>query len=715
MADDGESIFAKAGFELPGKAAASPEKKATAKSAAPSIFEAAGFKIPGGVKEEAPEPASNIPTPARFAEGVEKYGVNNHPQQSMLQQIHEAIDPSTLLTTGAKNAYHDTIENAVAGSHLVGQGLTDIGNKNYLPTTPSMDPSTWSPGGLLKTAGGALGILTSPIAGAANALVAKPVTALTGNPDIGERAGFVASSITPVRGGNVLMEKAAPSTKSMNKLVEAVGPENVPQLVASMRQNPRMTPADLSDPVRLTTQGLMAGGTPDVQQFISKAVKERAGSRLEAANTAYTEAMGPKPDVVKMVEGLKDRARTAGQQAIQPALENAKPVDVTPVIKAIDEKLKPGVTALLGDTKLPLSELEQELVRFKSRLTDGENQVFDPQKLHRIQSEIGDQAFQLSKSPNPKDRMLGSQLRTFNEKLIDQIDEASKIGRPSSSAPSSGFGSETTITINGKPTTSRTGASQNISNETPGQAANAPGPYRQARAKFKDAKDIHEAFDAGFDTLKNRSGKSGLEDRPEAFREWMKTATPEEVVARRIGTRADIDQKINGVKNGALAGQGITAIPYNREKLQALFGDKEASRLIRVMEDAKREADTNYAIHSGSKTAETNAAKERIEVRKVGGGNSLQSFVLPAVGEGLNYMTSGSVLPGAGAALAGAAMLARRGVQKVGQMHDIASNMEFAKNALAAGPAREATINRLLSHPKVIRELKKRSNALTVP
>jgi hypothetical protein len=124
-----------------------------------------------------------------------------------------------------------------------------------------------------------------------------------------------------------------------------------------------------------------------------------------------------------------------------------------------------------------------------------------------VQSDIGDQAYQLSQSINLKDKMPGSQLRGVNEKLIDQIDEATS------------------------------------------------GAYRPARQKFKDAKDISAAFESGFDTLKNRSGVSGFEDRPEALKAWMDEASPKEVVARRLGTRADIDQKINHIKNAVSAGK----------------------------------------------------------------------------------------------------------------------------------------------------------------
>jgi hypothetical protein len=483
-------------------------------------------------------------------------------------------------------------------------------------------------------------------------------------------AGLVTGNEFPRVGGAALAEKGmtkvAPSTRAVNQLVDTVGAENVPEAVAALKNNPRLTLADVSNGIRIRTQGLMAGGTPDVQNVISSAVRDRAGSRLEATNTAFTNAMGAAPDVVQMVEGLKDRARKAGQEAIQPALENSKLVDTSPVIKAIDEKLQPGIQAMLDPkSQLPLSAEQQELARLKQQLVSGNGeQLFDAQRLHRIQSDVGDRAYQLSKSPDPKDRLLGGQLRTMNEKLIDQIDKASS------------------------------------------------GTYRPARAKFKDAKDISEAFESGFDTLKNRSGLSGaLEDSPQAFRNWMKDATPEEVVARRLGTRADIDQKINSVKNGALKGETITSIPYNQEKLTALFGNKEAGRLIRVMQDSQKEAQTNAAIMAGSKTAETAKAAKDIEVRKVGGGNPLQ-YVAPIAAEVLGQSAG---IPGAGLAASLAAKGVHMGAQKLGQMHDIAKNAAFARNALATGPAREETINRLLSHPKVVRELKKRANALTAP
>ena len=643
------SMFRAAGFAVPGDKKTAPANGVApvTPSGAGSMFTAAGFQLPGS-PQVAPA-VSEYPVP-----GVDR-GTPGQPEKSILQQIREAIDPINVAKSVASDAANNTIPEAYqSGGALRSSGVQDIRSGKYLPSFPSADPSTWSGGGLLKTAGGALAQVSSPVTGAINALVTNPVTQLTGNPDIGERAGTVASFAVPGGGAAKIAEKAAPTAQAVNKLVDAIGAENVPAAVARLKANPRLALADVSDPVRTMTQGLVDPAQPAAQNAISSAVKNRLQGATQATNDAYTAAMGPSPDVLKMVEGLKERARAAGREAIQPALENASLVDTSPVIEAIDAKLQPGVNPLLNPkSELPLSAEQEELARFKQQLISGSGeQLFDAQRLHRVQSDIGDRAYQLTQSPDPKDRMLGGQLRTMNEKLIDQIDAASG------------------------------------------------GAYRPARQQFADAKDVQAAFESGFDTLKNRPGMSGaLEDSPDALRAWVKDASPEEIRARQLGTRADIAQKINGVKNGGLAGETITRIEYNKDKLRTLFGDNEANRLIQNMEDARDQATTNAKLIANSKTAETLAGQNALKVPKVGGGNPLTYFA-PVAAEMLG---EGYGLPGVGFAATTALKGAHMGMQKLGQMNALARNTEFAKAAMATGQPRAALINKLMSHPKVAR------------
>lgn len=712
---DGESIFARAGFKVGGGAApdpvnpapAAPASAKDAASAATSIFEQAGLSTAGRsaiARHDDLEHATATgakATPKKEGRGVWQ-AIKDYPGHLVQGAVDLFKAPGNLMKP---NPYPEGSESWYWYEDQRDKGITSTGIS-----------------------------LAGTVAG-------------------GE---FPRVAVAPVAA------KVGSSGRAINKLVEAVGPENVPDVVNALRENPRLSVADVSDPVRTMTQGLIDPSQPKVQNLVAETVKKRQSTLPEAVNSAYTEAMGPAPDVIQMVEGLKNRARDAGQKEIQPVLDKAKPVDVSPVVAAIDAKLKPGVRAMLDpDSKLPLSPVQEALARVKQQLvTETGEHLYDAKRLHEVQSEIGSQAYQYSKSPDPKDRMVGKQLRDINEMLVDQIDAASKVGasKETVASPAIQFNDKVYTGMNHADAMERAAAEHGttIENlhtkaddskrsqldawvtssgrlidskeaakiaESPhpkldssdpeflAQKGDGPGPYRLARAKFKEAKDINEAFESGFDTLKNRQGLTGaIEDSPKALQKWMDGATPEEVVARRLGTRADIDQKIRTSKNQALTGEGITRIEYNRDKLKILFGDKEASRLIRVMEDAQKEAATNAKLLAGSKTAETLAGREALKVRQVEGGNPL-SYAVPFMSEFLGTQYG---IPGVGAAMM-ALKGGHLGTQKIGQMMDLARNYDFARNALATGYERQQTMNALLSHPKVVREIKKRSNALALP
>lgn len=749
-------LFTAAGFDVPSKnqsASTATAAPAVAAPAAPagSLFKDAGFALPGDKPAVSAAPAAPaVPLPPGAANYVTVPGsgpVFVDKAGAVMPQQPGMTEPTAPITAkaaimAAPTALNSLVDSAVGatGEAFTGalskmaQGSEEYRSGNPYPSFPSADPKTWGAGGILNYGTGLVGAATSPISGALKAAVADPVTQLTGNPEAGERAAFVAGAGLPIPKAIAATKAALPEGRALSKLVDAIGPENVPAVVSRLSANPRLSIMDVSDPVRTMAQGLIDPAQPQAQNIITKAVKDRMATAPAATNAAYTQAMGPAPNVVQMVEGLKDRARQAGQQAIKPALERAAPVDVSPVISAIDAELKPGIMGLANPgTNLPLSPTQEALARLKMQLTDGQSVVTDPMKLHQIQSATGDMAYQLSKSPDPKDRFVGSALRGANEKLVDQIDAAS------GEIPLKPGNARFYISQNGSVSTDVTAAKS-----TPGSryidlptnsreslatladpdkvdnlAKPLTGAYRAGRAQFKDAKDISEAFDSGFDTLKNRSGVSGLEDRPESFRQWMNQATPEEVVARRLGTRADIDQKIRGVKNQALAGQSITKVEYNQDKLRMLFGKNEANRLIRHMNDSADEAATNAKILSQSKTAETLAGQRALEVPKVEPfklGNPV-SLAAPALAEGLAY-TQG-LPPGlVGAAVLAASTgtgIARKVSQKVAQSSALSRNVAIARAASATGSVRQQTMGALLAHPKVVRALQKSGNALTAP
>lgn len=649
------SLFEDAGYSVPKAATAAPQPDTGA------LFKDAGFSLPGTAPTDPAAPAGAggyviVPGSTQKV-WVDKDGqflastTPKEPEKTTLQKFHDAIDPATAIAAGTRESWDEMKRTAAASA--------DMARSAWQDKTAS------GPMRAARIGLGTLGVLTSPIAGLTKGFVEDPVTALTGNPDAGRRAGFLTGFMVPVKGGGKIADATSSTTRATNALVNAVGPENVPATVARLRANPNLTLMDVSDPVRTMAQGLIDPSQPKAQTLLSDVAKGRISAAPGAVNDAYTAAMGPAPDTVKIVNAIQKHAEDVGSKIIQPALATAKPVDTTAVIRAIDSELKPGVQAVVNPgLQTTPTALQQELAAFRNKLVDANGStIVDPMRLHEVQSQLRERAYQLSTSASGSERLLGRDLYDFRNKLVGAIDDA-------------------------------TG-----------------GAYKPGLQKYRDAKQIGEAFEAGFDTLKNRSGVSGLEDRPEAFREWIKGATPEEIAARQFGTRADIDQKINGMRFAARQGTNIPEVEYNRQKLSMLFGKSEADRLVKAMEDQRDMALTNAKLLAGSKTAETLAGQKALEIRKVGGGNPLQ-YVAPVAAE---LIGQGAGLPGVGAGTAIALGGLHRGAQYVNSLRDAARNFEFARAASSVGPTREAAIEGLLAHPKVLSAQKKASNALTAP
>ena len=548
-------------------------------------------------------------------------------------------------------------------------GAEDIRAGRYLPSFPSSDPRTWSGGGILKTVGGAIGAVQSPISGTIDALVAHPVTELTGNPDIGNRAALVTGLALGGPKVGLAVKNIAPESRALNALVEAVGPGNVPAAVERLKSNPRLALMDVSDPVRTLAQGLIDPAQPQAQNIVSSAVKNRIISAPAAVNEAYSKAMGAAPDVVKVVDEIKKRAQDVGSQMIQPAVKGAGPVDIAPVIRSLDQAIGPTALKALKEgeaPKAPMTKAQETAWDIRQRLrgsqADSDVMQLDAAQAHEIQSQLRYEASQLASSAVGSERLTAGQVGKTRGELVDAIDRA------------------------------------------------AGGNYKPALSKYRDAMMVQEAFEFGFDTLKNRSGVSGLEDRPEAFRAWIKNASPEEIAARQLGTRADIDQKINGMRNAARHGTEIPAVEYNAQKLKMLFGEPEAQRLIKVMHDFRDEAITNAKILANSKTAETLAGQKALAVPEVGPfkvGGITNALLPSAIGEiAANYAGLPPGLTGAGLLAGGVALGgAKRVAQSVAKQNALARNVAIARAATATGRARQDVIDALLGHKKVRRAM----------
>lgn len=485
-------------------------------------------------------------------------------------------------------------------------------------------------------------------------------------------AGLTTGSEFPKAGTTAAIENIAPYPRSVNKLIEHIGPENVPDAVNRLQGNPRLRLMDVAPVVGTTAQGLIDPALPAAQRALTTSVKDSLRGAKPSVEEAYNETMGARPGVVKLLDDMKQKAADAGTNIINPAIKGAKPVDTSGVISHIDEILKPAVAGLkIGDTNIAPSALQERLARIKQQLTDGDSVLTDPNKLHKIQSDLRAEAYNLSSSASGSERTLGKQLYEVRNGLVDAIDAASG------------------------------------------------GKYKPGLDRYRDAKQVEEAFDKGANFGKQSTGAKGVrEDHPEIYAQELKAMSPEELTAHKLGVRLAIDQTMNGYKFGARRGTDIGEVPFKRDKLAQLFGKDEADKLFRRLQDERDIASTNSKILQGSKTAETRAAQESMKPREVKPLDIKPSLAALLPAAAVEYgSTLAGLPPGVGGALAVGAGVVGGAARKLSQVAknrlDIGMNNSYAKLASGTDVTRADLINKLLTHPKVVRALDKNSNALT--
>lgn len=496
--------------------------------------------------------------------------------------------------------------------------------------------------GIAKTAAGAFMRATSPITGIIEGGVASPVTDITGNPDIGERAGFVAGSALPVVPGAGAVAKALPKSKALSTLVENIGPENLPAVVQAMRANPRLGPADLSPRVLQDTQHLFTQEGPQID-YLAKASAARIGGAKEAVETAYDAATGKPVNALEKVKALQKEAQDVGSQQINPAIAGAKPVDVNPVLEHIDAITKPGVNKVLtSESTLPSTEINNQLKQVRAMLANATEQRTDPQALHHFQSILRQEADTLLNSADGSSRRMGKALMNVRNELVNVIDKA------------------------------------------------AGGKYKPALSNYRDAKQIDDAFHHGYDSIFTNSKK--LEGRPEFTKEWFNGLSDAEKQAAREGARLQLDTQINNFRFAARKGQEIPEVEFNRQKLEMLFGKEKTDKLIQALKDERAIANTHNKVVEGSQTAMRAASKSQFALPTKT--EVMRSAPAVAATEAANFFMGG--YPGVGSALLTAAKGGAMAKDAVKLALARNHNAQYAKYALPVqGPSRDELIRAL--------------------
>jgi hypothetical protein len=535
------------------------------------------------------------------------------------------------------NVGNSIAEDFKGGTSEVGTGVSQILNNQ---------PAS----GVGNIVMGGLRAAVSPVSGTAKEVIEKPVTELTGSPRIGEAASMVATSGLPLVKAGSSVVKSLPKNKALSTLVDRIGADNLPEVVKEMKANPRLTPADLSPAVKQDTQHLFVTEGPH-QNYLADVVEQRLGSAKGAVENALDQHLGTTVNAVDKLKELKQNIRDVGSKQIEPAVSFASPVNISPVIKYIDSRIKPGVQSVISSGALPNTAINQEIAKIRNVLTDDKSMRFSAKDLHDVQSVLRHEADNLLNSANGQDRRMGKALMDVRNQVVDAIDAASP-------------------QVNGK------------------------GTYKAALSNYRDEFHIQDAFQHGHDAIIKNS--RSMESRPEFFKEWLDKASPEEINAAKEGARVAIDTQIHGFRTAATnpANQGVnmSQVDFNRDRIEALFGKTEADKLFTKLEHERKIADTNNKLVQGSQTAMRAASKAAFELPKAS--DLAGSLIPPALLEGASALASGTPFVGSAAygAIKGASYIKDAIAMKLAKEH----NARYAKYALPTeGPDRNALIQQL--------------------
>lgn len=435
---------------------------------------------------------------------------------------------------------------------------------------------------------GLLGAVASPISGVLKAGIEEPITQITGNPKIGESASMIAGALVPAVPSAKIVSKLSPKNSSFKTLIDSIGVENIPTVIREMKANPRLTPADLSPKVQQDAQHLFTVDGPHINK-LAETVKNRTNTAKNSVLDIYDTNAGPSVDLVQKINDLAKSAKNVGLKQIEPALNNASKVSIERTLSNLDNLLNPSKFKIGDD--VPLTNVKRELNEIRKRLRGSKE--YDAKELNTFQSGLRVKAESLIRSADGQSKQIGQALMKIRNDLVDDIDKA------------------------------------------------AGGKYKPALNSYRDEMHIADAFKEGYQGIFGSS--KSMENTPSFMKQWFNGLTDAEKQAAREGARSSIATEIGVAKNPALAGEALSRSDFNKEKLKILFGDKEASELIRKLEHERKIADTNNKLIHGSQTAMRSASKRAFDMPEKTTGASL---IPPAAIEAANLMSGG--LPGLG-------------------------------------------------------------------
>lgn len=307
---------------------------------------------------------------------------------------------------------------------------------------------------------------------------------------------------------------------------------------------------NVADAMGYTGERLMstvARNPSEARQSVVEALRSRQGGQGERLARFVAEGLEAPDTAVQRAAALTaDRQKTANA-LYNAARKDAGPVNVTPVIEAIDETLSPGVNSLLSPRdKIANDSIEGALQRVRNLLTDGRSNVTDFNVLFRTKLDLDDM-IQRAEGQGAGNRA------HYLSRVQNLIDDALAEASPS---------------------------------------------YTQARDTFaRDSRRI-EAVDTGRAAFRP---SSRADDNIAGFARM----TPEEQAAFRAGYADPAIARLESASLSPTTNKArILQTPKIREELQAFAVPDNAQVLGRRIGREQRMFDTAAAALGGSKTAD---------------------------------------------------------------------------------------------------------------
>lgn len=385
--------------------------------------------------------------------------------------------------------------------------------------------------------GAATGALVGPAVAAGGALAGKIKNSLWGN-----------AQISQITAGTNLAPSAVKNI--IARLEEAgISPEQAKQELA--RLGSKATIADLDPALAAEASGLaQIGGTPT--SILKNRYQQRADTADNSAMQIMNSKLGGKPDLTTARERIIEDARNATRGDYEAAKTSGQPIDVSGVVKNIDDQLVNAV----GSKAAFLKKVKGYLYRDTKDAQGNEIKELkaDIPALHEVRIAL-DGILERLKNPT----------NSMGKGVLNAMKDV------------------------------RSGIDQQLKTN-PQMAA--------ADAKFAKEMDVAKGLDEGYGAF----GKSNYLD----FARMYNTAAPEKQKAIKDGMHAAIGDLMDAAQKGELSGvQRLFAKKsVNREKFKLVLG-KDAEEVLDALSQEGAFRNVEREVMHGSQTALRQAVQTR--------------------------------------------------------------------------------------------------------